>query len=117
MGVFARGWLGCAFSCSLWCLRFLVLALGWVRVVRFGLAALLCRLLGAHMPRVGAFVVCVVLCAGWGGKVGRGNVVPPHAAWWCCPPRCVAWGEKGEGWGAHGVVNTPLSCDRLHGNG
>lgn len=79
--------------CSLWCLRFLVLALGWVRVVRFALAALPCRLLGAHMPRVGALAWAVVLCAGWGGKVGRDNVVPPHTAWWCCPP--VAWrGER-----------------------
>ena len=57
--------------CSLGVFALLVLALGWVRVVRFALAALLCRLFGAHAPRVGGFGVCgfgvcAVACVGWG---------------------------------------------------
>lgn len=58
------GWLGVV--CSLGVFALLVLALGWVCVVRFALAALPCRLLGARAPRVGGFGVCAVACAGWG---------------------------------------------------
>ena len=110
VGVFAR-WVVGVWCVRLGCLRFLVLALGWVRVVRFALAALPWRLLGAHVPRVGGFGVCAVACAGLGGKVGRDDHVPPLQCG--CAPDACAW-KRG---GAHGVVNTPLSCDRLHGNG
>ena len=53
---------------------------------------------GVHASGVGVLVWAVVLCAGLGGKVGRGNVVPPHTAWWCCLLRCVAWGERRGVW-------------------
>ena len=56
--------------------------------------------------------VCAVACAGLGGKVGAGRSCPAPTVW--LRPRCVRLEERG---GAHGVVNTPLSCDRLHGNG
>ena len=44
---------------------------------------------------VGALAWVVVLCAGWGGKVGRGNVAPPHTAWWCCPAPLRGVGREG----------------------
>lgn len=62
--------------CSFGVFAFLVLALGWVRVVCFALAALPCRLLGAHAPRVGGFGVCRV-----GRVAGAGQSCPAPAVW------------------------------------
>ena len=70
------GWLGVV--CSLGVFVLLVLAFGWVRVVRFALAALVL----SFAWRLRAACGVVLACAGWGvcrvGRVmGRDNHVPP----------------------------------------
>ena len=113
MGVFARGWWGCAFSCSRGCLRVLVLArlLGWWGSVVSPppLPRLAC--LRAHAP-VWALLACaVVLRAGLGGN-GAGQSCPAPCSVACAAsPAACAWGEKEGCGGPPGVVNAiPLLC-------
>ena len=96
------GWLGLV--CSLWCLRFLVLARqlgGGVLCVsppRLGARlALTCRVWARWRGRW----FCV---PGWSAMLGRDMIVPPHAAWRAVPGCCVAWGERRGVWGARRVL-------------
>ena len=99
MGVFARGWLGCAFSCSRGCLRFLgVGALAWgggAFCVPPPLALLAC--LRAH-ALVWAALTCARFCVPDGRRaamLGRDMIVPPHAEWrWAAFGRPVARRER-----------------------
>ena len=97
---------------------FLVLAFGWVRVVRFALAALSLLLVWRSRG-----VCWAVACAGRWRVLGGGAWAAIVGAGQSCPAPCgvvvpsdaCAW--KREGGCVRGVVNTPLSCGRLHGNG
>ena len=97
----------------LWCLRALVCALAWgwwdnhCPAAPAPLAWLVLTLWCGLEKRVREPVGGQVR----GGKVGRDDYVPPLQCG--CAAVACAW-KRG---GAHGVVNTPLSCDRLHGNG
>lgn len=117
VGVFARGWLGLVFAllpvfawgvCALACVRS---PGGWDSSVSPPLPLLV----GAHAP-----VWALLACARAGGRLvrGAGHGCPaPLIAWWralsleSAEERIVRVGCS------PGVVNTPLSCARLRGNG